>query len=319
MGIGTLPCYGLVEYERPPHILKYNNKKQWGFMKKITVFLTAGVCLFFGLTASAQDFKPVENVEFVAEYAPVASSERYGVLVLGGAGGGMPAHLANKIAVMGYSVLSLAYFNAPELPAELNEIPLEYFDAPKKWLMNRPETRNDGILVVGWSKGAELALLLGSGDTDYRGVVGIAPSSVVWAGILKDWKKVPSASWTVGGKPLDHVPFASGVNITVLSDLYDASLQQTALVEKAVIPVEGINGPVLLLSGGHDEIWPANKMANAVCERREQSEKSCLHFNYPEAGHLLDEEYVIGGTVESNAAANRQSTAQIEAFLKAAQ
>ena len=48
-------------------------------------------------------------------------------------------------------------------------IPLEYFDAPKKWLKDRLETRNNGVIVIGVSKGAELSLLLASNNQDYKG------------------------------------------------------------------------------------------------------------------------------------------------------
>ena len=44
--------------------------------------------------------------------------------------------------------------------------------------------------------------------------------------------------------------------------------------------------------------------------------KTCHHINYPNAGHLLDEKFIIGGTKETNAAANKSSTQQIMLFLK---
>ncbi len=198
----------------------------------------------------------------------------------------------------------------------MNEIPLEYFDAPKKWLMDRDDTRSDGVIIIGWSKGAELALLLASQDDAVKGVVGIAPSSVVWAGILDDWRKVPSSSWTQGGQPLAHVPFAQGVQITKLTDLYAASLEQEEFVTKARIRVEDIKGAVLLLTGGQDEIWPANEMAVNVCEKIHEGGTYCNHTNFPTAGHLLDSQIVIGGTKEANTIAENASETEIGVFLK---
>ncbi len=286
-------------------------------MNNLLAALAACAGLLLGHGALAQDPIPVENVEFVGEYSSSGTSQKFGILVLGGSGGGLPAHLASKMARYGHSVLSVAYFKAEGLPAELNEVPLEYFDAPKRWLAAQPDTRNDGILVAGWSKGAELALLLASRDPHIKGVVGIAPSSVVWAGILNDWTKVPSSSWVHDGKLLAHVPFAPPANITTLNDLYTASLAQVDAAAMARIPVEDISGPILLLSGGRDEIWPANRMAAEVCLQRRRAGLPCLHVNYPEAGHLLDEGFVIGGTMSANAAANRQSKNEIGKFLSA--
>ena len=78
---------------------------------------------------------------------------------------------ARLIAEMGYEVLSLAYFDrngSALVPESLEMIPLEYFVAPKKWLMERINTRNDGVIIYGLSKGAELALVLASHDKDYK-------------------------------------------------------------------------------------------------------------------------------------------------------
>ncbi len=283
-------------------------------MKNILTAIAACASLLLGHGALARELHPVGNVEFVGEYSG-GIPKKYGILVLGGSGGGLPTHLAKKFAEQGHAVLSLAYFNAEGLPAELNDVPLEYFEAPKRWLAAQPNTRDDGILVAGWSKGAELALLLASNDRNIKGVIGIAPSSVVWAGILSDWTKVPSSSWARNGKALAHVPFAPPANISNLNDLYSASLEQKNAVAAARIPVENIAAPVLLLSGGLDEIWPANRMAADVCLQRQQARLHCLHINYPDAGHLLDEDFVIGGTTEANAEANSRARDQIRKFL----
>jgi hypothetical protein len=43
--------------------------------------------------------------------------------------------------------------------------------------------------------------------------------------------------------------------------------------------------------------------------------KTCKHINYPKAGHLLDEQFVIGITKETNAAANKNATQKIKLLL----
>jgi len=275
------------------------------------------IILALNLQATEIQFEPLKDVGFVADFHSSGDKSKYGVLVIGGSGGGKPKHLANKIAELGYSVLSLAYFKEEGLPPELEMIPLEYFEAPKQWLLDNKETRNDGLIVVGWSKGAELSLLLSSRDALYKGVVGIAPSSVIWAGILKDWSKVPSSSWSENSKPLPFVPFATGIEFNGLADLYEQSLKNNDAVSKAKINVESIKSPTLLLTGGLDEVWPAEKMAKFTCDKINLGHpiKTCHHVNYPDAGHLLDEKFIIGGTKEANAAANKSSTQQIKLFL----
>ena len=105
----------------------------------------------------AQDIQssPVVGVDFDADFYDYGSADNYGVIVLTGSGGGKADYTATQIAAMGYDVLSLAYFDrsgSDVVPDTLELIPLEYFEAPKKWLMDRPNTRGDGVILYGLSK-----------------------------------------------------------------------------------------------------------------------------------------------------------------------
>lgn len=264
--------------------------------------------------AQAREFTPVEHPDFVADYYPGDTSGRYGVMVLGGAEGGKPSELAQRLAAFGYPVLAVAYFKSPGLPAELEAIPLEYFSAPRAWLAAQPTSRSDAVLVAGWSKGAELALLLSANQAGYAGVLAIAPSHVVWAGILADWRKVPQSSWTLGGKPLSHVPFQGGEGVEGLFALYAHSLKNTAAVTAARIPVEKIQAPVLLLSGGKDAIWPAPVMADKICAQ--MGAQACTHKHFPDAGHLLTVDTELGGTLAANTQAQKEADRAMADFLQ---
>ena len=278
--------------------------------------LLAGVVLASFLSpVKAEEFSPVKSEQFVASYQHGSDAGRYGILVLGGSDGGLPKDLADRVADAGHSVLALSYFKDQNLPQELNGIPLAYFENAKQWLMGQPDTNPNGIIVVGWSKGAELALLLAARDAGVKGVVAIAPSSHVWAGILDDWQKVPSSSWTDEGEPMPHIPFQGDETVRSLRDLYQVSLNKADNKEAARIKVENINGPVLLFSGGQDTIWPASVMAADVCDVMHQAGKSCIHHDYPDAGHLLDADIVLGGDEATNAAAERESNAIIKRYL----
>ena len=102
----------------------------------------------------------VSGVSFDADHFASENSGRYGVIVLTG---------------------------SDLVPETLKLISLEYFDAPKKWLMERSHTRDDGCIIYGLSKGAELALVLASYDSDYKAVVALVPSHVVWQGNPKNF------------------------------------------------------------------------------------------------------------------------------------
>ncbi|GAA0562267.1 acyl-CoA thioester hydrolase/BAAT C-terminal domain-containing protein [Rheinheimera aquimaris] len=263
-------------------------------LKTIVKASLAGCLLLAGGVNAATTLLNAEQHGFVGHYYPTTSTEpQVAVLVLGGAEGGLPEQLAQPVVDAGYPTLALAYFNADGLPPELEKIPLEYFAKAKTWLQSQPNVKQEQLMIVGWSKGAELALLLASKDQQVSKVVAIAPSSVVWAGILKDWTKVPASSWTEQGQELTHVPFNPSGPVEGLRDLYSQSLANRVDGGHADIAVTNIKGKVVLLSGENDEIWPAPQMATEVCEKMNaRHENQCEHLYYEGLGHLLDEKFL---------------------------
>lgn len=251
-----------------------------------------------GVYASTNDIN-IEDDGFVGKFYPSSSSEkRVGVLVLGGSEGGLPNKLAKPIADAGFPTLALAYFNAEGLPQELEKIPLEYFDQPKVWLQKQANVKSDELIIVGWSKGAELALLLASRDQRVARVVAIAPSSAIWAGILKDWTKIPGSSWTEKGKELAHIPFNPTGKVNGLLDLYTQSFNHRSDKGTADIPVDNIKANIVLMTGENDEVWPSPHMARLICDRMNSSKQdSCEHLNYSGLDHLLD--YKFADTSDS--------------------
>lgn len=271
----------------------YNKKEPTKLKNIVKFFFIYGIVISQNLYASG-DALEIRNDDLVANYYPVQdASSHHAVLVLGGSEGGIPDKLAAPIVQAGYPVLALAYFGEKNLPEELENIPLEYFDTAIDWLLQQESINKNQLIVTGWSKGAELALLLASRDERISQVVAIAPSSVVWAGILKDWTKTPGSSWTENGKALTHIPFRPSGKVNGLLDLYSQSLENRNDNAKANIAVEQIKGTAVLMTGSKDEIWPSEKMAKVVCQRMNDNiEKSCTHINYKDLDHLLNYKFL---------------------------
>ena len=256
---------------------------------------------------------------FAATYYNVpAGTKPVGVVVLGGSEGGKAVRQAKAFADEGYPVLSLAYFKEPGTPDYLDEIPLEYFDKPIEWFAARPSMRGKKIVLVGGSKGAELALLLASRKTAIAGVIAISPSSVVFQGIPQVFWP-PRSSWSYKGEQLPFVAYdaSQGVDPANLRPLYELSLSHTEKVANAFIPVEKINGPILLLSGDDDGMWPASDMAEAMVDRLKANKfpHAFEHVKYENAGHTLNEFFMIGGTREGNKKARVDSGRTVLTFL----
>jgi dienelactone hydrolase len=262
---------------------------------------------------------------FVADfYCKAGAATKPAILFLGGSEGGRPdLHLPQFFAENGHPVLALAYFKEQGLPETLQLVPLEYFDKALAWLARSDRVPRGGIVVFGLSKGAELALLLASRKPEIKGAIALAPSSVVWDGMPKQWwPPDPKSSWSCGGKPLPFVPYdfsqamAKGDPFAIRK-FYEKALQQHAAVEQATIAVEAINGPILLASGHDDQMWPSETMADAICARLKAKgfTHHCEHLKYADAGHTLTEYYMMGGTHEGNQRARLDLATRMLAFL----
>jgi uncharacterized protein len=53
--------------------------------------------------------------------------------------------------------------------------------------------------------------------------------------------------------------------------------EDRAAVERALIPVEKINGPVFLMSGTRDEYWAATEMSDAMIARLKEKRFTHAH------------------------------------------
>lgn len=268
---------------------------------------------------------PVREEGLVATWYPPASGKRGPViLVLGGSEGGEESskRLAQAFANEGYGALALAYFKADGLPPQLQEIPLEYFATAIHWIQKQPLADPNRIGIYGISKGGETALLIASRQPEIKAVVAAVPSSVVWQGInTANYSEVKS-SFSLAGRPLPFVPYDVSAPFTSVLDLYQRSLSFAGQHADAAIPVERIGGPILLLSGKGDSLWPSSAMSDQVMLRLDAHHFRYphRHIAYPDAGHgaMLPASIwnrnsgmdSLGGTETGNAAARADAWPQ---------
>ncbi len=254
------------------------------------------------------------------------------VLVLGGSEGGYADQVAALLASNGFAALSLAYFGVDSLPAQLGGIPLEYFEHALTWLEERADVVPGGIAILGTSKGAEAALLVASRSRRIRAVVAYAPSSVAWDCICADPAR---ASWTVNGNDVVSVPqlppapVPRGAPVRPVIN-YLNRLQQAP--PDVTIPVEQIRGPLLLVAGTDDQLWPSRLMAEQIVKRRAArgGHSRDRLLTYEGAGHLIGKGFLpagstriaggrieTGGTPAANARAQADSWPKVLSFLGA--
>ena len=125
-------------------------------------------------------------------------------------------------------------------------------------------------MTLGISRGSEAAILLGVHYPDLvRGVIASVPNSVS----LCSFPDCAGPAWTLHGRPL---PYTRQFDSAAPTDEPDA-----------VIPVERIRGPVLVVCGGLDRQWNSCGHSRAIIRRLEARRHRYPHVmhEYAEAGH----------------------------------
>jgi dienelactone hydrolase len=209
-------------------------------------------------------------------FRPPGSGPFAGIITLSGSGGGINEMQAALLASHGYAVLTLAYFHYDDLPEDLANIPLEYFETALNWLGGLDFVDGDRLVVTGRSRGGELVLLLGSVFPQIKAVIAYVPSGLVWGGFTRDDRDIPA--WTFRGNAFPHVKdhvseekkkeIFAGEPYAV-TPYFHACLEESGDLEDKTIAVEKINGSVLLISGRDDQMWPSSMLSDRIMTRFE--------------------------------------------------
>ena len=212
--------------------------------------------------------------------------------------------LTRKLAAVfqshGLTTMALAYVMEEGLPDQFYHVPIDSLEAAAKRMHDMGYEK---VGLWGVSKGAELALTAASLLPGLvNAVVAVAPISTVCQGFAK--KKgiqiLPGSSWSFHGEELPYTSF--GLEQFPFGRVLKKSLAAGELtmynlylpvVQKpnpdAVIQVEKITGPVLLISSKMDTMWTSELAAKQIMERLRQHDFPylCRHLSYNHGGHMF--------------------------------
>jgi pimeloyl-ACP methyl ester carboxylesterase len=235
------------------------------------------------------------------------------VLLLHGSEGGTgfmeDFGVQETLRARGFHVLGAIYFDSSSSfpgPKALNQVRLESFmEEIKKYAQAHHEIIDSSeIGIVGVSLGGELSLLLASLYPEFKFVLALVPGDVVfqkhdpfggspWMHKDKElpyvrfpilaWQSIKcfvmwNGFWISQYSPFEFLRWAPE-RMLCTGMMLDA-MERADNLEQASIKVENINGPVLLVSGQDDIMWPSAFMSDRALERLKKN-----NFTHPK-GHL---------------------------------
>lgn len=208
--------------------------------------------------------------------------------------------LAGVFQAHGLTTLALAYVMEEGLPKQFSKVPIDSLEAAAKRLHDMGYKK---VGLWGISKGAELALTAGSLLPGLvNAVIAVAPMNTVCQGFAKDKGIcfVPGSSWSFHGEeipytsyglekfPLGHILWKSiQIRDVTMYDLYLPLVQNPD--PAAVIQVEKIIGPILLISSKMDNMWPSELAAKQITKRLQEHSFPYFyqHLSYNYGGHMF--------------------------------
>jgi dienelactone hydrolase len=193
-----------------------------------------------------------------ALYVPRGRGPWPAVLVLHGSEGGIQhtGRVAQTFAEAGFVALAYCYSGCAGTPELIQNISVDGVMEALDYLRQRSDVRPDAVALLGYSRGAELALIVAALDPDARAVVAVSGSPWVAVGY-----PIGGVAWRRAGNPLDFY----------------------------LTPVEWIDGPVLLIHGQHDQIVPVRRSYH-VADRLAKRGHDYELIVYPGAGHIRTED-----------------------------
>lgn len=253
------------------------------------------------------------------------------VITLGGAEGGLIGanHYASWLASNGFIAVAVAYYRLPGLPKDLIRAPIDPVSLAADWLGTQAFTGRIGVMGGSW--GGIVAMAAASHDPRLQAVVSWVGSPAPFRGIRRDvppadFRAVDLPALSLRGKDLPYLPYDESIN-------WNQPGPHAAALEQAMLPLERINGPLLLVAGGDDKLGSSGEMAALAMRRlqRRQTPQPDQLLYYSDAGHLITQMYQptthrhetgpyvpVGGTPVGYARADRESGPAVLAFLRKA-
>ena len=220
--------------------------------------------------------------------------DRLIIIIQGLKGLELPEKYAKLFAEKGYSSLAMSYYGGEGQKKDMRAIPLEQFEVASNEMKRLGYQR---IGIYGNSKGAGMALLAASVVPDISLVIAASSFGHVMQGTGKPQDDPCKAMVSYKGQDFPYVKTGK-----LFSDFLKRCIRERHVrllyffdewdkkgTEENEIPVEKIQGDILLLTSTNDESVPAKRDAELLIKRLERNgfEHGFRHVNSEIGSHNL--------------------------------
>ncbi|XP_037756284.1 acyl-coenzyme A thioesterase 1 isoform X1 [Chelonia mydas] len=248
-----------------------------------------------------------------------------GIIDLYGTGGGLPEYRASLLANHGFATLALAYYGYEDLPKDMKEFHLEYFEEAVNYMLQHSQVKGPGIGLLGISKGGDLCISMASFLKGITATVTIN-GSVANVGAVLRYKDITIP-------PLGFNPKRIKFDKSGIADIVDVLNNPLEGPDhQSFIPLEKAEGHFLFIVGKDDHNWKSEFLATEASNRlqahgKEKPEIVC----YPGAGHYIEPPFspmcsasmhllvgspvIWGGEPKAHSVAQVDAWQQIQAFF----
>ncbi|XP_020841992.1 acyl-coenzyme A thioesterase 1-like isoform X1 [Phascolarctos cinereus] len=258
-------------------------------------------------------------------FLPPGSGPFPGIIDMFGTGGGLFEYRASLLARRGFAVLALAYYAFEDLPKDMKELHLEYFEEAVQYLKNHSQVKGPGVGLLGFSKGGDLCLSMASHLKDITATVTLN-GSLANVGCALHYKGMTIP-------PLGSDPKRIKMTKDGFADIVDALNNPLEEPNRtSLIPVQKAESCFLFLVGLDDHNWKSEFYANEAAKLLQaHGKKKPKIICYPATGHYIELPYfpvclvsfhnlvgkpvIWGGEVRAHSMAQIDAWKQLQAFF----
>ncbi|XP_074545131.1 acyl-coenzyme A thioesterase 1-like [Halichoeres trimaculatus] len=208
------------------------------------------------------------------------------VLDLYTSGGGLSEKRASVLANRGFVVLTIALYGHDDMPKNVREINLDYFEEAIEFLKKQDKVGSKGVGLITLSKSGDLALSIASYLSGAQAIVWINGHSAntLLPLCYKKSQILPPLMFDKN----KIIPAESGA-IIIKYGMHDPLAEEN---RATLIPIEKAKGRFLFVASEEDLNWDSLGYAKEMMDRLKRHGKDNFEsLIYPGAGHYLEPPY----------------------------